>query len=980
MSTVTEAVRAFLTAHTHPDLAAAYTADMEVQVNVAADGGQPVADHRNTYADGAERWYSFRVPKNAKDAPYFNDYPLRFSLDAHAEAIGMTGWDWKNRRSRWVAFDFDDITGHACGVGISDEELQRVRAAAQAIPWVTVRKSTGGKGLHLYVFFADPPETSNHTEHAALGRAILAKMSLVANFDFSTKVDACGGNMWVWHRKMIGPNGDKVGLHLLKQGEPLQEAPAEWQTHLDVVRHQRTKVRVAGIADSDEAAFEELSARRPAAKLDDVHRQLMDWIVKNGCTCIWDQDHRLMTTHTAALKAAHEALKLKGVFETLATGRQQGDHNCFCFPLRNGAWTVYRYTPGTGEATTWRRSEHNWTYCDFNRPVDVKAAAVAYGGIKAPNGSFVFESAEYAQKALKALGAELDLPTWIVEREVTLKPQKGELVASIPSQQDDQLQDMRQKRWLRQKNLWVRVYELEPADGWAIDGSGDDGPVIPNLDDHIRHLVTPVLEDAGWAVRDSKGRWIDEPKSNVKSVLKSWGMSDSESEAALGRLVINVWDLVNLPFQDEYPSGRRWNRDAARLAKAPTEEDREMSHSHWDMIFDHCGTGLDEAVAENEWCKRHGVRTGGEYLRLWAAILFQRPTHPLPYLFFFSDEQNTGKSSFHQSLGLLMLSGKGYVEADTALTNQQGFNKQLAGAILCYVEETDLSNTKGLAYNRIKNWVTGDNLSIHPKGIDPYMMPNTTHWVQCANTREACPVFAGDSRIVVVEVPPLPRDEIPWTEDMKPALENETPDFLRTLLDMSLPDAVGRLWLPVLETAAKREAIAGTQQADQGNTRQPISQDQLVDAVRQFIAEMLYWELGGHRIPFGRRYYWEGTFSTLGGLLGWDGAQPNQVSHALRAARDQLREYGIEIVLPEEGQRTGHERKVTIAESWLIGPEVPPESMVDDYKRFVRLMDDLPPGANLPSRVASDSPDIANHSAFVVPSTDMPDSPMPSGV
>ncbi len=43
---------------------------------------------------------------------------------------------------------------------------------------------------------------------------------------------------------------------------------------------------------------------------------------------------------------------------------------------------------------------------------------------------------------------------------------------------------------------------------------------------------------------------------------------------------------------------------------------------------------------------------------------------------------------------------------------------------------------------------------------------------------------------------------------MKPALKAEGPDFLRTLLDIRLPEGVGRLWLPVVSTQAKREAAA----------------------------------------------------------------------------------------------------------------------------------------------------------------------------
>jgi hypothetical protein len=174
MPKVTEAIQNFLRArrpsHPGPDLLERWTPFMETQVNVAAGNGEPVADKRNTWSDGIDEWHSIRIPKNANSTPEFRDYNLRFPLDLHAEAIGFTGWDWSARRSRWLGFDFDSLTGHAAGVGVSDDELKRVSEAAQALPYVEVRKSTGGNGLHLYVYFnEDGVPTANHTEHAALG-------------------------------------------------------------------------------------------------------------------------------------------------------------------------------------------------------------------------------------------------------------------------------------------------------------------------------------------------------------------------------------------------------------------------------------------------------------------------------------------------------------------------------------------------------------------------------------------------------------------------------------------------------------------------------------------------------------------------------------------------------------------------------------------------------------------------------------------
>jgi hypothetical protein len=296
------------------------------------------------------------------------------------------------------------------------------------------------------------------------------------------------------------------------------------------------------------------------------------------------------------------------------------------------------------------------------------------------------------------------------------------------------------------------------------------------------------------------------------------------------------------------------------------------------------------------------------------------------------------------------------------LTNPQGFNRTLAGAILCFVEETDLSSSsRGMAYNRIKNWVTGDNISIHPKGIDPYLMPNTTHWVQCANKREACPVFPwvqcankreaspvfpGDTRIVVIDVPPLSCEEIPWTTKMKPLLEQEAPDFLRMILDLPLPTPAGRLWLPVLETSAKREAIAQTRERKKEGKTPAIELDHLVETVRKFIAEEIYWEVQGKKIPVARRSFWMGTFTALAEEWGWEKVTAKQLSAAIRAVRDRLRdEHGIEVLLPDDpGQRSGTERKVTIALSALIEPEWSDDEVLADVERVERLMDDLPPG------------------------------------
>lgn len=128
--------------------------------------------------------------------------------------------------------------------------------------------------------------------------------------------------------------------------------------------------------------------------------------------------------------------------------------------------------------------------------------------------------------------------------------------------------------------------------------------------------------------------------------------------------------------------------------------------------------------------------------------MFRRPFEHLPFLFLYGGE-NCGKSMFHESLALLVT--RGVIRADRALNNND-FNGELAGAVLCVVEEINIAaNPKALA--RLRDWTVADIIAIRRMRTDSYELPNTTHWVYCANKQEFCPVLTGDTRIAVVHVP-----------------------------------------------------------------------------------------------------------------------------------------------------------------------------------------------------------------------------------
>jgi hypothetical protein len=518
------------------------------------------------------------------------------------------------------------------------------------------------------------------------------------------------------------------------------------------------------------------------------------------------------------------ALKLKGLFKTISEGRHPATCNCFCFPLDGGAWRVYRFSPGTAETETWEQDGNGWTNCFFNKTPDLNLVAKAGGGVEAPNGGgYVFPTAGDAAKVIKALGQAIAIPEHLQNRETRLKPQKdGRVVIAVKKANPDEAPP---QGWLNERGRLTRVLAVK-AEVKAL--AADDS--YSEYDKIVRALVSPTGKRAGWVGRTKAGYWSEQPKDDIKSTLIYYGRSKPEVETIVGAACSNPWKLVSLPFQPEYPGDRQWNKDAAQYRYTPAElrDNEAPCHPHWDMVLKHCFGDLDEAIKELSWAQRANIRSGAEYGLMWAACMLRDPFQPLPYLFFYG-EQNCGKSSYHEALELLMTTG--VASADRAIKNQNDFNGELAGAILAYIEETDISQAKG-AYNKIKDWVTNPTLWIRKMRTDAYPLPNTLHFVQCANAPGFCPIFPGDTRITMIYVPPIPPDDEIPRMILKERLQQEAPHFMRTLMDLTLPSIEGRLRLPVVDTHNKYRA--------QENNR---------EAIDQFILENCF-ALPGEKILF----------------------------------------------------------------------------------------------------------------------------------
>ena len=235
-------------------------------------------------------------------------------------------------------------------------------------------------------------------------------MSAEVGFDFASAIDACGHVMWVWHRKMSAENH---GLAIIKPATKrlgVADLPANWHDHIEVVKGRRTKVRINQVADDDVDPFEALASSRKIISLDDSTKP-------NRSPHAIRRHHPLgcrppfaANPHQSPERAIEgpegKALKLVGIFKTISEGRNPGTPNCFLFPLPNGAWRVYRFSPGITEADTWTQDGQGWTTCYFNHYPDLKTACTLLGGVEPEQGGYIFSTADAAIQAAKSLGED----------------------------------------------------------------------------------------------------------------------------------------------------------------------------------------------------------------------------------------------------------------------------------------------------------------------------------------------------------------------------------------------------------------------------------------------------------------------------------------------------------------------------------------------------------------------------------------------
>ena len=882
---LSSALRSFLTARGtqfNRDLIDRFIAGdkVEVQVNPREDIGQPIEDRRSRLHDGFNI-YAIRYPRNAATDPDWSDPTVGYPFDDYTKEIGSTGFSATG--SLWVGFDIDIILGHAPGHGIEQFEVDRIDHECVAVPYIELRRSTRGFGRHLYVRVTGF-DTANHTEHNALARAVLGKLCHDTGYAFAPRIDCLGGNLWFWSRRATEENRGFECLHESTQVLTPADVP-DWRAHIEVVQRKQTKVKVSGLDDEDAASY-------PTVRKDIEHDRIFAEYKRLGYSLIYQPDHGCYQLHTGGLAKTHKTLGLRGAFATNSADTDPGKPNAFAFLRSNGGLLVVRFE-SKDEHPLWSKTAKGQPCIGYNVSLDPKAACRSVNAVWASSSSFTCSTFAAATAAAKLFG--VNLPE-LSERSVNFIFKGSGVTIEA---------DRRGK---------------ESPEGWGTKGRKlsayheiDAPPADSEHDNVVRHIVSPSREDAGWIVRRDDGEWGFESKDNIFDALVSHGHGE-DIPGIFGSCVRKPWTLVNEPFGAEFLSGRRWNRNAKRLI-VPTQTGT-LSHNHYDLILSHNGEGLDEVVADHPWCAQHGIKCGADYLRMWAASLVQRPKHPLPYLFFWSERNNTGKSSLHRALSFLIEGDDGATDVHLALSEK--FNGDMAGCVLGFIEDKGL-NAAG--YERLKSWVDAPTIKIREMRTNAYTLPNYGHFIHTANRLTACPVQPHDERVVVIPVAP-PFHDIPWQTKMAPALQREAPDFLATLLAVPLPPDFGRLFLPVLDTESKCELMRLHSEDAETTDNRRVVVDALVTAIVKLVT---------------RVEYWRGTAGTLRNAIGsgpWSDS-PGTLANYLIDTMTPLQQQ--EIIVSIASTQVNGQREINIGRPWLVEPTWSDDELADDAMRVADL-------------------------------------------
>lgn len=186
------------------------------------------------------------------------------------------------------------------------------------------------------------------------------------------------------------------------------------------------------------------------------------------------------------------------------------------------------------------------------------------------------------------------------------------------------------------------------------------------------------------------------------------------------RFILNGRDCVNLYTDRLVPA----------IPASPTGGDRkaiEIVEQHFRNL---CPTERDTQIALS-----------------WLSYIAKNRDHP-NWSVIIQGPGGDGKSMIAMLMAAVL--GGDNIYMLNAQTLESSFNAWSHGHLLVCIEEINVSGQKYAVLNRIKPLISNPIVEIHPKGKDPYNVPNTQAYLAFTNYRDALPVNDTDRRYFII--------------------------------------------------------------------------------------------------------------------------------------------------------------------------------------------------------------------------------------
>jgi hypothetical protein len=346
---------------------------------------------------------TLRNPSEAADGT-LADKRHQIAPGSKLVAFGTAFWNWVAKLLHTIGIDIDTDDNHANG--LASGEFGAALEAVKRVPWLEARRSSGGKGLHVFPRFTRPVEAATRAEASALARAVLTLASREAKFDFKAAKDCAGTNMWIY--KEGAPSSAYEVIKEATSALDPDDLPPGWR-------------------EAKEASQRKVQFAPSTVPLSPEHLAIEKQLQAFNYPLIYAYEHRCYHVHTCALQLAHQEHGYRGHFSTASQRTNPGKPNGYMFPLPGGAFLVKRFG-NAKEDSSWFNGP-NGQYAFLNVEVPFPRAVQHFASNKTSKGYAYTRNNLDAM--LKTIGVQLDLLEKFDGRTLFIKQVKEDVQISV---------------------------------------------------------------------------------------------------------------------------------------------------------------------------------------------------------------------------------------------------------------------------------------------------------------------------------------------------------------------------------------------------------------------------------------------------------------------------------------------------------------------------------------------------------------------